>query len=481
MKQTISITSFPVEILAEIMSKAIRTPNTPNNEQVINLCHVCRHWRTVCLSTPYLRSSVDVSHPKLGWEFLKNCKDTPIDLYAIREHRFSPFWPSDVDEKNQLRDVLTTHWSQVRSLNCHASNALLQVLGEAPVQMPLLRSIRLYTTTYFHVLQWHPVIGERYSNVHTLILDGVYVPLETPWFRDMVYLIVQLSHAVPEAPSMESLLRILESSPRLEVLRLEWAGPRLDESQDVRNARKVVTLPNLLELSLTNTPQIIAQVLFSISVAPPTIVHLSCEVEDCAECVAILFCPGSTLLNFISASQQLRLQVDDGIPRIRVQTNATEVSIMARHLGDSRRWLSQFPRATNQLWNLYHMGLETLELSIGETCHLGVHQWTEVFEHPHLETLQTLRLSSLHQRQFAVVVSALYTRPSSSGRPMLPSLRRLILPVITVESDNVKLLKEYLDWRVQAGVKLERLEGVGNRWGYEMQHGHDLVDVWSTE
>jgi len=372
-----SVASFPPEILAEIMSKAIRTPDIPNNKQVIDICHVCRYWRAVCLSTPSLWSSIDASHPKLGWEFLKRCKDTPIDLYALRAHRFSPFWPSDLAAKNQLRGVLTTHWPQVRSLYFDASDALLEVLEEATVHMPLLRSIRLYTTTYFHVLRWNPVMSGKFSNVHTLDLDGVYIPLETPWFRDIVYLNVKLPHPVPDAPSMESLLRILESSPGLEVLKLEWAGPVLDEGEDIPDPCDVLSLPNLEELSLTNTPHSIAYLLSNISVSPPTRVRIGCEADNCAECVLELFRAGSALLNFIPQSQGLHVKVQEGLPLISVPVDTLEVSITARHLGDPRGWLACLPQAVHNLCDLYRVGLREVRFMVGDECPSEVREWLD--------------------------------------------------------------------------------------------------------
>lgn len=480
-----SIASFPTEILAIIMSNAIRTPDFPNTNQLLQLCHVCRYWRNVCMSTPSLWSSVDASNPNMGQVFLQHCRDTPIDLYATREHRFSPFWPADLDAKAQLTELLSSYWPQVRSLMFDASDALLEVLQENATQMHRLESIRLHTTTYFRILNWKPTLGDDHSNVHTLDLEGVYIPLETNWFRDMVHLTVKLPRIAPNPPTMEAFVDILASSPRLKVLHLEWAGPTLPQGiTTISSPPRLVTLPHLQKFHLSNTPRDMSYLLSKISISPPTLVSLMCETEDYASCLPILFFPQSTLYNFIPASQMVHLGVRERHARIAIYTSALDIGIQARYpFAAQDQWLKQlYPTASN-LWDLYPLAsayLKEVQVHIGESCDLKEEDWMDLIGHPNLAHIEIFGVLSLGEHQFSTLMSALRKRLLGPNRPLLSSVQRMIVP--DLDKSEIKRLRDYLAQRVTAGIKLEILEvaGVEGDWSDRVR---DLVGevMWKPQ
>lgn len=470
-----SIASFAVEILAVVMSYAIRTPDVPNTIQLLRLCHVCRYWRNVCMSTPHLWSSVDASNPKIGQVFLRHCRDTPIDLYATREHRFSPFWPADIDAKTQLTQLLSSHWPQVRSLMFDASDALLEVLQDTATNMPLLESIRLHTTTYHRILNWTPIVGDNHSHVHTLDLEGVYIPLETRWFRDMVQLTVRLPQPIPTPPTMEAFVEILVSSPRMQILVLEWAGPNLQQGCiALPFPVRVVALPNLVELHLTNRPHDIAYLLSNIRISPPTRVFLTCETEDYAACLPILFFAQSTLFNYTPASQIVRLEVNDEHPRVAIHAKALEIVIRAHYPFATRDdWLSQLPPTASNLWDLYppaSTSLTGVHVFVGESWTLNKRDWVGIIGHRNLMHIDTFGVSSLGEQQFGILLSALYSRAPWTSAPYFPSLQRLLVPHLSTA--EAAAMCKYLQWRVQNGVSLRTLEVACSQkdWARGMRH-----------
>lgn len=228
-------TNLPVEILQEVFFQCL--PKQPNisahpgfwrqeslsspSYAPLLLCHVCRKWRAVALSSPHLwttmsvivRLGVAVPAPDLVSVWLRRSGALPLNLALYQQNEST----ANRVAAGHILDLFKRHISQWGDIHFelfgpHYSCSLIP----SERARPLLREFRLYTShlfpeqekDLFSVLNHAPQLESLHvSRIPDLDLFGGS-PIPIPW--------VQLVHlSLDYVPAVGTALHILNTCPNL--------------------------------------------------------------------------------------------------------------------------------------------------------------------------------------------------------------------------------------------------------------------------
>ena len=230
---------------------------------------ICRHWRTIALSTPMLwknlyTRTIHASSRYGGWNH-----EIPISLI----HRSSPVSlrlsctahvlsddPNDTDEPDVFYDALRNNVERLESFQLSSSpfldNTVVDILD---LPLPRLSSLQLRVINgreltrnvdtgiitfeaYAEDVELPRMFGGGPSDLRKFSLWDY-----TCWPHNTFPKLTHLSlHEQVATPTLEEFFDMLDESPCLEVLHLERAGPEIPHRTSILPKRRVA-LPHLRE------------------------------------------------------------------------------------------------------------------------------------------------------------------------------------------------------------------------------------------
>ncbi|KLO15770.1 hypothetical protein SCHPADRAFT_248923 [Schizopora paradoxa] len=222
-----------------------------NHDDIIHISHVCRSWRSICLTTSPLWSLLwitdeDCFAPRTE-EFVNRSGNMTLEV-AVRDEIFrKKDFLSNKEDPNSFNGPLIHPLLKFFSLVPHALQRMktLRVCSRfSPTQdftsyfdkpAPLLESFALYvdslstddieTTT--HILP-SPLFGGSTPSLRKLSIHGADVPWTSDIFKNLTFLcICRDERRERNDVSVNLLLQILENCPEIVSLEIGFAGPTL--------------------------------------------------------------------------------------------------------------------------------------------------------------------------------------------------------------------------------------------------------------
>ncbi|TRM57732.1 hypothetical protein BD626DRAFT_574219 [Schizophyllum amplum] len=235
------------------------------HQQLVNITYVCRHWRDVARGSPSLWSVVDLckvtdgpggTPPSLGdvgEEFLRRSGSVPLTVFYITRMREA----ISTSAFRNLEPIVHDHGDRITHLHIRMMGSG-SLTGIFSWPAPALCSLSLYT---------HGFIRDEGN-------AGNGVPLfsgQAPLLRKVAFLecfpsrvhryVNNLTHIalyfIPGGSALDSLLDMLERSPRLEYLLIASTarfGPRRPLTHVAFGAARSIALPQLSELYFSGVP-----------------------------------------------------------------------------------------------------------------------------------------------------------------------------------------------------------------------------------
>lgn len=283
---------LPVEVLAHIFT-LVQEPRTRlralrgSLRWIPSICHVCRRWRSIAISTPLLWNTI-VSR---GWQrdrswipiALERAAGAPLEvLVDIWSHT----GPSKAQIVRETLELLLPHSSTFRTVefefDSHHPNddpSLLALVSRSLVLMTKVVGLHL-----IHLGEWAssplPFDAADFNqsgSLRYLTLAGVYtLPWSSPAYTSLRSLDLQ---SISSPPDVEKFLDILRACPELE--RLNVVNCDFPDRQTASSSGAVVALPNMRVLSLTGHSRVFAYLADRIEVsAACKVIGLVLHLED---------------------------------------------------------------------------------------------------------------------------------------------------------------------------------------------------------
>ncbi|KAI0330905.1 hypothetical protein GY45DRAFT_680779 [Cubamyces sp. BRFM 1775] len=448
-----TIARLPPELLSEVFlyvaKAAYEDPRASYNRYYhssifyawVSVTHVCRNWRAIALNTPRLWGHVVVSKKSVVDEMLARSKKAPLFVSA---HVISP-----EDERSKLLKSIGQDASRLQELRLSGPVRVLQdVLRQFTEPSPALE--RLIVSESVPPQYWasdtsapsmfqaqHPSL--RYLELSRLIFSWTNSLLSSSGVTHLK--LVGRLDSQSMLGTFEHLLSAIEQMPRLEVLDLEDAIPRLpDDTKTLPTPQRTLSLPRLQRLSLSGNSL------------------------DCGNLLNHLSFPSGTRLKFIGrggvgatellrvVSQHLRRSEPLRSARLcRMYTGRIEANGW-REVLDPKR--SKHPCVELQVDTLACSSVASYLVNASKIF-AGVHnldvealdhnwRWKDVFAG--MPELRVLAVSGDPQEQFIQAISA--TRKGRRNSPptlVLPHLRVLKLEDTRMCSPDYDDPPEFLD------------------------------------
>ena len=237
----------------------------------IVVSHVCRHWRNVAISAPFLWTRIDVTlEERPPYESvstrLERSKGLPIDIYVNCDVKL----PSDAD-LGFLFPLLILHVHRWRTVKVsvweyrHMAEFLNAVSDPSIPAASQLTSLGLYYIERdeydsFGVSKHPTLFGDSTPLLARLVLWGVHVDWNQPWITSASNLtgLELVFHAEDVRPSWAQFASILRGASALEKLSLRKSGPSGDPHEwfikptpgSPADLNAPVRLPHLTDLTL---------------------------------------------------------------------------------------------------------------------------------------------------------------------------------------------------------------------------------------
>ncbi|KIM35585.1 hypothetical protein M413DRAFT_32437 [Hebeloma cylindrosporum] len=340
---SVPINRLPTELLTSIFESlqdhhqfddlfpAAAESDLDNSHSWLVVTQICRHWRTIALSTPILwknlyTRTIYASPEHGGWNHtipikLMRCS-FPASLRLSCTAQVFSAGPDDTDEPEVFYDALRENVERMESFQLSSfpflDNTVLDVLD---LPLPRLSSLQLRVVND-RELPRDPLTGFITSEAWA---EDVELPRMfgggpskylrrfslwnyTCWPENMFPTLTHLSlHEQLATPTLDEFLDTLEQSPCLEVLHLERAGPEIPHRTSVLPNRQVV-LPHLREARFLvfdpNPMNFQPRILECITTPPFVKVLFSLPQSDEGDLHALLpgfpFCDNITDITFVS-------------------------------------------------------------------------------------------------------------------------------------------------------------------------------------
>lgn len=214
---------FPPEVLANIFAH-VRSPDSSHD--VVRMTHVCREWRQVALSHPFLWSAPDFAKPALANMMLDRVKEAPFNVVWDRT--------SQEDSAALVKAFSKIHLARrIEVASTYPHHTLEKIFSKwdsPPRHLVWLQvCLRIPKANPFRP---EIVIGQECPALRGLELIWCRVPWhKLPVGRNLTYLHLENGLDDPiTAPSLLLFLSSLQQVPLLETLRLHRALPNAQGS-----------------------------------------------------------------------------------------------------------------------------------------------------------------------------------------------------------------------------------------------------------
>ena len=274
------ISKLPAEILTEIF--LLHQQNVTENYTVetvdwIGITHVSQRWREIAVNFSGLWTHIPFYHPKWAEEMIARSQHACLIVRATYNR------PKYSSQGQLLKSFLQKHLSRVQVLEVqNTSPQLFQDIQ--PTSVPHLSTLTLSTPWQDPVTESSPlqIIDSRLLN--TTLLRKLEVSTTLGWdsmlFSGLTQLRLGDGRNMPRTrTSQRDFLDALRRMPTLQSLHLK--GPALPETVD-RSLLEPVYLPDLQDLSVSDTVPTIEFFLHHVAFPPTTRTAISCKQLDSA-------------------------------------------------------------------------------------------------------------------------------------------------------------------------------------------------------
>jgi len=373
----------------------------------LNLLHVCRLWRGILATSPYLWSTVDSG--LIPETFMKRSMAAPLTVYlGIRTQEVSEKLLCQVIghsmRLNQLH-LSTEGWD--------GDTPIYQYLS-ASSEAPLLTSLTVLTDGENVVNGVLPMIFSGKTPRLTQLCLKYFTSWPFNEFSGLTHLCLYNQHESTR-PTTSSFLEFLASSPQLEHLSLIQAGPtRPDGVETLVPHNQIVSLRYLKELNIGDWPsaRLVSRLLSHLELPPTTDMYIwGAPLNNVDDDLSLLLPPDISRLEHLHNIKRWYFARQ---PRVILDTPFIAVAGSPRTLymygtfsyNQIRPVISSYP-----LGQVHTLGVRD---SCGNGNRMPQTIWTEIFEKvPLLEYLQILAFRSYSITR--TVLTALM--PSSSPIP----------------------------------------------------------------
>ena len=226
----------PVKALSP---EAVATPIFDSYQPLISTMLVCRRWHAVMSHKSSLWTEVDgINAPKALTYLLKNSAEAPLRLRLAM-----PFNEQELPEPKEFREKIL---SRVRRLELffrqiRLREGLAELLG---TDMPLLQGLLLRDTSTNSSSFVYTGSSASFPSLRELVLSKLL------WIPSTRLLALTHLHVAETHVDVVTMLRLLTTTPALEVLELSWLRILDPQATDQPAHHVPVTLPRLSHVTL---------------------------------------------------------------------------------------------------------------------------------------------------------------------------------------------------------------------------------------
>ncbi|KAJ7588828.1 hypothetical protein C8J56DRAFT_1164513 [Mycena floridula] len=391
----------------------------PKDHQWIGLLEVCRHWRGIIATSPKLWSWI-VRQSDIGC-YLRRSRSALLSVNLM------PVSPQALSISTL--DLLGFHRRRIAQLHFNISDHPAYINHRFLTRSaPELFSLSVYPDQHYSgdtVLP--PLFGGRMPKLKQLALR-YFVSWPTGYFHNLTHLIL-LDQQVHARPSTSTFLDFMETSPLLEVLILDGAGPTREDSIDLPpvSTGRMIALIALKELNIMGTmlPAFaVARLLAHLSLPVDAEVYISMtpllDFDD--DFASFLPTEITELRNFWNIEECVISRIDIGTTS-SPQHIAIANSVLQLHSSFS-------PTQFTSLYDRYPL-INIRKLSIHDASHdpdgssvISTDQWKELFiRTPALQTLNIFRRAGSTPVTSRILTALEVDHDKSFLCPLLQSLR----------------------------------------------------------
>lgn len=276
LNQLVAIARLPPELLSEVFLHCIDPKSGARPYSWIPLSHVCHHWREVAVLSPRIWSKIYVTRLDCVKEMLERSKKVPIDVYAG-----TGIWHWQ-NSDDALRLVLK-QFARMRTLELRYTSRLQE--KDVPSSAPLLKTLMLdgvdIEMTIEDVLTSNGGLFEKCDmpSLERLEINNYYQRWASPIFRPTLTRLVLATTVVSLQPSpLSEVLDALEAMPLLEYVELKNELPSIASAGELGGATRVIDLPNLAELRVTDAGLSCASLLEHMSFPVGIVLFVDCRI-----------------------------------------------------------------------------------------------------------------------------------------------------------------------------------------------------------
>ncbi|KAG8997036.1 hypothetical protein FRB93_000529 [Tulasnella sp. JGI-2019a] len=413
--QEVMINQLPVEVLARIFFHSLQGSYATQFNQLHNLAQVSVRWSQLVKGTPELFGFVTTdSTEEQARCMLRLSRDAPLDIH-YRWHRFGSW-------RAELLDTLLSQANRWRSIEM--SDAPLMVVNRTFQRAtPMLHDIHFADIGGVEGISLNP---ETLGRLHHLTLERVAIPWDPGNLRDLKSLELY-SIRVEGRPSLPRLLRILQASQGIQVLRL-----RIESVADTPMGEDYtpIELSQLNILALTDLSHDTAHDLLK-SIRIPR-----CKIFIVKRSFTPTFIPTTAVL-FNSASHMaptLR-SILQTISSISISLDPATMSIHGKGEGvELELDLPMIPFSGSILWfePMINLVPDSATVSLMVT---GTPQSGEHFPTLHHPSISTIHILDNHMEAYRWIL--LLSAPSATGEWFLPRLKDLKFHNCSIDPSDI--------------------------------------------
>jgi hypothetical protein len=485
------ISSLPPELLAPIFiivclpgASSQDSDGKPDyNIARLSVSHVCHQWREIALNLPLLWSHADFTSESLSSvgtaEMLIRAKSSPLDLEAANISRER--W--DKNRLSTFRKALQAHVPHIRHLIISAESVLLHkileglVLSPAPTLEDLSLSCTRRGKRMRRMEEWSSIPDTLFNSfiprLCRLELRGCNIRWSSPLLKGVKHLEI-LNPSVIARPELTVWLAALDEMPQLMTLSLHSASPYAPFPPFV--IERTVTLPSLTHLDILDSPKDSALAIAHLDLPAltclrfttfshhhlinrdiqellPFIVQHAHGPQDTQPLQSVLICSEDYRIDIhASPVPNIGIEVHD-LPTTLTTTLPARVALSFR--SDRPRPVDRFD--TPEIM-MAHLPLDGLVMLAIHDSTSSAHVETQRFWHhlsPMWPLLQCVQLTPVVADGFVVMLLGDH---GGCERPLLPSLKKIVMVDFSLYWLSLLPLYDALRKRVEQGVPVETLD-----------------------
>lgn len=244
---------FPLEIWLEVFHELVASSEPLTKKELkagttwLSAIHVCRGWRDLIISSPRLWSYWRFQE---AWDlsmletFLERSKSVPLSIVFEKKSRWTP--------RNLRNLILILSKPEVSKriglLHIPCLNSeLAEWYRSFTSPAPLMYSLHLE----FDEMLGHPPTYTNFFGMCMPSLRDVHIDcLSAPWMPAAYKNLTRLRLSRQEAPSLDDVLEMLRSSPKLEELELQFISKLKTTVSSTSNRNSKIYLAHLKSLIL---------------------------------------------------------------------------------------------------------------------------------------------------------------------------------------------------------------------------------------